>query len=99
MAAAADARWDEVVQSLADDQLDLPAFELLAEARWWLGDADGAIAAWTEGCRQANAAGHRSTAARLASWLAREYALLGNAEAASGWMTRASHLGRDEEDV
>jgi DNA-binding NarL/FixJ family response regulator len=52
-----------------------------------------------EGCRLANAADQRATAARLASWLAREYALLGNLEAASGWMTRATHLGRDEPDV
>ncbi len=31
--------------------------------------------------------------------MTREYALLGNAEAASGWMTRATHLGRDEQDA
>ena len=98
-AATADARWDEVVRSLPDDQLDVAALELLAEARWWLEDADGAISAWSEGCRQANAVGERATAARLASWLAREYALLGNIEAASGWLTRATHLGSDEADA
>jgi DNA-binding CsgD family transcriptional regulator len=94
-AALQSARWSEVVEALAGTALDAEGHELLAEARWWLADAPGAIAAWEDAYRAHQKAGCRDDAARLASWVAREYAMVGHREAAAGWLARAARLASD----
>jgi DNA-binding CsgD family transcriptional regulator len=91
--------WAGANQSLGDaDALPPDASELLAEARWWLDDHDGAIAAWGDAYAGYLAADERPRAARVAVAIAREYtSALGNPVAANGWLRRAADALPDDE--
>ena len=99
--------WEQA-RALLEDAVAEPGdasaeiFDGLAEARWWCGDLEGAIAAreravssWRDQCEHLRAV-------RAAVWLAIEYGNgLGHAPAARGWLARAASLarGRDVEEV
>ena len=75
----------------AVDGLPPDACEILAEARWWLDDHAGAIAAWEEAYTGYLADRDPRRAARIAVAIAREYtSALGNPVAANGWIQRAA---------
>jgi tetratricopeptide (TPR) repeat protein len=69
----------------------------LGRALWWTGDVEDALAERERAYALYRRSGDVATAARIAVWVAREYAeALGNAPASSGWLARASGLLRDE---
>lgn len=80
---------------------DLPeAHEGLSRSLWWLQDVDGAIVQAERAYAGLRARGEKEAAARLAMWLAHEYAAVhGNDGAASGWFARAEGLLRESGDV
>jgi DNA-binding CsgD family transcriptional regulator len=100
-------RWTEAVVLLEaalpelDEQPDqrAAALDALADARWWLGNAQGAATAREQGFRSRREAGDQAGAVRVAAWLAREYAAgLGNLPVARGWLARAHTLTAGEPD-
>ena len=101
----ANGRWDEAAQLFAsiadgaDHALVAAAFDGLGDARWWLGDIQGAIAARERGYGARREARDDAGAARAAAWLAREYAAaFGNVAAARGWLARAETLAAASAD-
>lgn len=69
------------------------AREGLALSSYWLGDADGAIAAHEAAYRLYQSRDDRRAAARVATWLALEHeAGRGQPAVASGWLQRARRL-------
>lgn len=69
----------------------------LGRALWWLGDVDGALEHRESAYAELRRRGDRRAAARIALWLAREYAEgLGNPVASNGWIARVEGLLRDE---
>jgi tetratricopeptide (TPR) repeat protein len=103
----ANGRWDEAAQSFAsvaegagsDHALVAAALDGLGDARWWLGDIKGAIAARERVYSARREAGDDAGAARAAAWLAREYAAaFGNLGAARGWLARAERLAGSNAD-
>jgi DNA-binding CsgD family transcriptional regulator len=91
VAALTAGRWaDAEALAAADVAVDRSPelHEVLGEARWWLGRVGDAVAAWTTAHELAVAAGDTDTAVRLAAWVSREYAAMGNAAAAAGWRAR-----------
>jgi len=75
---------------------DPEASDGLGRTLWWLGDVDGAIDARERAYAGLRADGNAERAARIALWLAREYAeAVGNEPAGNGWLARAQGLLRD----
>lgn len=91
----------DLFAAAADDR-DLASVELfdgLGEARWWLGDVDGALLAREEAYRLARSTGQPARAVWLALWLSREFEqAVGNGPAARGWLSRAETLAAELED-
>ena len=74
------------------------AHDGLGRALWWLGDVDGALHHREAAYAALRREGQAARAARIALWVAREYAeALGNEPAAGGWVARAEGLLRDLE--
>ena len=70
----------------------------LAEARWWCGDLEGAIAARERAVTAWRDEGEPLRAVRAAVWLAIEYGHgLGHEPAARGWLARAASLSRERD--
>jgi len=96
IAALAGARWEEARDSLerataevGDPRSQAQALDGLAEAQWWVGHIDDAIAARERAHALYGALDDHAAAARIAVWLSREYASLGNDAASRGWLARA----------
>ena len=90
-------RWAEAEaafeRSLAGSGDAPSAHEGLAQARWWLDDADGCLAAREQAYRGYRAADDPLGAARAATALAWDAVLFGQGAAiARGWFARASEL-------
>ena len=72
------------------------ALDGLGRALWWLRDERGAIVARERAYAGFRREGELARAARIALWLAREYGLaFDNDAAARGWLARAERLLRD----
>ena len=86
---------DAFQQSL--DSTDSPeALDGLGRALWWLRDERGAIVHRERAYAAFRRDGELARAARVALWLAREYGLAFDNDAASrGWLARAERLLRD----
>ena len=94
--ALTDGRWADAEAAIAGQPPTPDGMEILAEARWWLGQVDAAIAAWIDAHELSREAGDRERAERLAAWVSREYSALGNDGAAAGWRARAEpQAGRE----
>jgi DNA-binding CsgD family transcriptional regulator len=77
---------------------DPQAFDGLGRTLWWLGDVEGAIDHRESAYASFRRRGDAVRAARIALWLAREYAeAIGNEPAGNGWIARAKGLLRDVE--
>lgn len=75
---------------------DPEARDGLGRALWWLGDVDGAIAGREQAYAGFRRSGDVRRAARIALWIAREYAAVhANRPASNGWLARAEGLIRD----
>lgn len=80
----------------ASGDIDPEALDGRGRALWWLRDAEGAVASRERAYAGFRREGDLARAARLALWLAREYATVwGNEAAAGGWIARAERLLRD----
>ncbi len=74
------------------------ALDGLGRALWWLGDVDGALDHRERAYAALRRRGDAIGAARMALWVAREYAeAVGNEPASNGWVARAEGLLRDAE--
>ncbi len=72
------------------------AHDGLGRALWWLRDVDGAIEHRERAHALFRKRGDRARAARIAAWLAVEYAeAVGNEPVSRGWLARADGLLRD----
>ncbi len=98
-AALAAGAWTTAAAAFEAQLADEPtpdAYEGLGRARWWLGDASGAIDAWEHAYAEHRRADDVPAAAQVALLLAREFAdAVGNDAAANGWLARAERLVRD----
>lgn len=96
-------RWThaaELFTSLAGDTDDPHAHEGLAQAAWWLDDADTALGAREAAYRGFRAAGDDRGAARAAAALGYDSMLFGAGVAVGrGWLARASDLLGEGADV
>jgi DNA-binding CsgD family transcriptional regulator len=108
--ALAGGQWERAAAALARaagtgppvDESQCRALEGLSEALWWLGRVDEALGARARAYEGWRAAGDDLAAARVATWLAREYrAAVGNPAASRGWLARAETLatGADAAEV
>ncbi len=69
------------------------ALDGMGRALWWLGDLDQAVTHRARAFNGFRNQGDVTRAARIAFWLAREYAtVLGNPAAANGWFARGMRL-------
>jgi DNA-binding CsgD family transcriptional regulator len=97
--ALAAGHWEQARDSFAAavDATESPeALDGLARALWWLRDARGAVVHRERAYAGFRRDGEPARAARIALWLAREYALaFGNDAAAQGWLARAERLLHD----
>jgi DNA-binding CsgD family transcriptional regulator len=97
--ALAAGHWDQARDAFAAvvDATDSPeALDGLARALWWLRDARRAVVHRERAYAGFRRDGELARAARIALWLAREYALaFGNEAAAQGWLARAERLLHD----
>lgn len=91
--------WEQARDAFAAaaDATDSPeALDGLSRALWWLRDARGAVVQRERAYAGFRRDGELARAARVALWLAREYALVfGNDAVARGWLARAERLLRD----
>jgi DNA-binding NarL/FixJ family response regulator len=72
------------------------ALDGLGRALWWLRDSEQAVVYRERAYSGFRRDGELARAARIALWLAREYALVwGNEAAANGWLARAERLLAD----
>ena len=86
----------EGARDVLDGLDDQEALDGLARAHWWLGDPAEAIAVRERAYAAFRATGEMDRAARIALWLAREYAdVLGNDAASNGWQARATRIVED----
>lgn len=96
-------RWVQAAAmfaSLADATDDASAHESLAQAAWWLDDADTALGAREAAYRSFRSAGDDRGAARAASTLGYDSMLFGKGVAVGrGWLARAADLLGDRADV
>src|SRR5829696_1230926 len=77
------------------DVADAEVLEGLAEARWWCGDLEAAIATRERAVTSWVGRREHLKAVRAAVWLAIEYGnALGHEPAARGWLARAATLAR-----
>jgi tetratricopeptide (TPR) repeat protein len=75
---------------------DPEALDGLGRAHWWLRDAETAVVHRERAYAGFRRQGQLERAARIALWLAREYAVVwDNDAAANGWLARAARLLRD----
>ena len=88
--------WEEAraaFESLAAGGDSPAAFDGLGQARWWLSDVAGAIAAWERAYTGYRHQGADAAAARVAIFLWTEHGrTLGNHTVADGWLARARTL-------
>ncbi len=88
--------WQEAkaaFESLSADGGSPAAFDGLGQARWWLSDVAGAIAAWERAYTEYRHQGADAAAARVALFLWTEHGrTLGNHTVAEGWLARARTL-------
>ena len=91
--------WDDARDAFreARDLTDSPeALDGLGRALWWLRDERGAVVHRERAYAAFRGDGQLARAARIALWLAREYGLaFDNDAAARGWLARAERLLRD----
>jgi hypothetical protein len=89
--------WDEARDAFREalDLTDSPeALDGLGRALWWLRDERGAVVHRERAYAGFRRDGELARAARIALWLAREYGLaFDNDAAARGWLAQASSLG------
>jgi DNA-binding NarL/FixJ family response regulator len=89
-------RARDAFQESLDDTESVEALDGLGRALWWLRDSHGAVVHRERAYAGFRREGELARAARIALWLAREYALaFGNDAAARGWLARAERLLRD----
>jgi DNA-binding CsgD family transcriptional regulator len=95
--AAGDWRRARTAFEAALASTDSPAaLDGLGRALWWLRDAEGAVVHRERAYAGFRRDGELARAARIALWLAREYALVWrNEAAANGWLARAERLLAD----
>lgn len=97
--ALASGDWEVARDAFRDalDPTDSPeALDGLGRALWWLRDERGAVVYRERAYAGFRRDGELARAARVALWLAREYALaFDNDAAARGWLARAERLLRD----
>ena len=102
-AALADGRWSQSAASfsaLADATGDPRAHEGLAQAAWWLDDAETALAAREDAYRGFRAVGDDVGAARAAAALGYDSMLMGSGVAVGrGWLARSADLLGSRTDV
>lgn len=94
-AALASGRWDDAVggfEAALAEQRDPDALDGLGRALWWQGRSLEAIDARKEAYVRHRRGGNLPRAARIAVWLAHEYAAQGNDAVARGWVARAERL-------
>ena len=98
-AALAAGEWVEARDAFEEavSATDSPeALDGLGRSLWWLRDERGAIVARERAYAGFRRDGELARAARIALWLAREYGLaFDNDAAARGWLARAERLLRD----
>ena len=91
--------WDDARDAFQEalDLTDSPeALDGLGRALWWLRDERGAVVHRERAYAGFRRDGELARAARIALWLAREYGLaFDNDAAARGWLARAERLLRD----
>src|SRR5215211_308635 len=101
-AALPEGRWEEaraLFEAALAEEASAEAWDGLATACRWSGDADGCFRAREEAYRLWTAAGESARAAQAATWLAADtLRLRGDEAVASGWFARAERLleGRDD---
>jgi DNA-binding NarL/FixJ family response regulator len=97
--ALAAGHWEQArdaFAAVADATDSAEALDGLARALWWLRDARGAAVQRERAYAGFRRNGELARAARVALWLAREYALtFGNDVVAQGWLARAERLLKD----
>jgi DNA-binding NarL/FixJ family response regulator len=89
--------WQSVLDVLGPDRsrLDPDELEMLAEAAWWLGDSPGSMTASEQLFQQLLERGETSRAAERAIQLGVEWAIRGDLQVSSAWLTRARRLLRE----
>ena len=83
---------DGFLEWLADHPDDPEALDGLGRALWWLGQPRDGIDRRREAYALYNRRGERLAAANLATYLAAEHRIAGDAAAANGWLARAERL-------
>ena len=95
-AALRDADWaaarDAFLARLDDHPDDPEALDGLGRALWWLGLPREGIERRREAYALYSCRGERIAAANLATYLAAEHRIAGDAAAANGWLARAERL-------
>lgn len=98
LAALAARDWEQarflLEQAASDARSSSPdVLDALADAHWWLGDVEAALAARERAAGAWRRCGELDRAVRAAVWIAIEYASsLANAPASQGWVARAKTM-------
>ena len=87
---------DAFTEANAEDPGDPDALDGLGQSLWWLGERDEAIERRREAYAACQRRGQPRRAAGLATYLAGEARIDGQAAAADGWISRARRLLADE---
>jgi DNA-binding CsgD family transcriptional regulator len=98
VSALAAGQWDLAVEgfeAILAERRDPEALDGLGRALWWQGRTARAIDARRDAYAIYRRRGDVSTAARMAMWLAHEYAVQGNDAVARGWLARAERICSD----
>jgi DNA-binding NarL/FixJ family response regulator len=102
-AAVSEARWEDARAAFSEvlsDGATPDVLDGLGRSLWWIGETAGAVSARTRAYTAYRRAGRLDDAARIAVWLALEYAATPGREAlAQGWLRRAQGLNDDRESV
>lgn len=98
VSALAAGHWEVAVEdfeAILADRRDPEALDGLGRALWWQGRTADAIERRKEAYALFRRRGNMRRAARIAIWLAHEYAAQGNGAVARGWLARAERICAD----